>query len=556
MKQSKKHFILAILIIAFALTTSPSFAQDRPDGWDDYSHSNATDPDYDVVFPQDAVNTITITIEPETWQTMLDDMTDIYGEFGTQRGGMGRGQMPDDGMERRQRGGQRLSDEGGFPFDGNQQPPFGDGQMPFDGGMGRGGMLGASRNPIWVSADLTFNGQTWTNIGIRFKGNSSLMSSWGSGSYKLPFRFNFDYFEDEYPEIHNQRFFGFKKLSFTNNWGDESFLREKVASDVFREAGIPVAQTAFYAVYVDYGDGPVYFGLYTAVEVVDDTVIESNFEDSSGNLYKPEGTGATFAEGTFDETHFEKQSNENEADFSDIIALFDALHAETRLTDVEAWRDGLESVFNVDGFLHWLAVNSVIQNWDTYGGMAHNYYIYHDPSTGLLTWLPWDLNLSMQGAGGMFGGGRGGMGNQMMPDFEAMQEMFGGQMPDMNLEELSERMERGGFGGMGGRNNNTIGQENVNESWPLIRYLLDDSVYYETYTTYVQQVSEGAFEPTKIEAILNEWHELITPYVVGDEGEQAGYTHLSSEEAFDRSLDELIAHIYQRQTLVEEFLNP
>jgi len=67
----------------------------------------------------------------------------------------------------------------------------------------------------------------------------------------------------------------------------------------------------------------VYFGLYTAVEVVDDTVIGTQFADDSGNVYKPEGTGATFAEGTFDEASFDKQTNEDEADYSDILALFE-----------------------------------------------------------------------------------------------------------------------------------------------------------------------------------------------------------------------------------------
>ena len=34
---------------------------------------------------------------------------------------------------------------------------------------------------------------------------------------------------------------------------------------------------------------------------------------------------------------------------------------------------------DVDLFLRWLAVNSTIGNWDAYGAMAHNYYLYGDP---------------------------------------------------------------------------------------------------------------------------------------------------------------------------------
>ena len=84
----------------------------------------------------------------------------------------------------------------------------------------------------------------------------------------------------------------------------------------------------------------------------------------------------------------------------DILALFDALHDESRISEPATWRANLEAVFNVDTFIHWLAVNTVIQNWDTYGTMAHNYYLYNDPTTGLLTWIPWDNNEALTSGGG------------------------------------------------------------------------------------------------------------------------------------------------------------
>lgn len=108
-------------------------------------------------------------------------------------------------------------------------------------------------------------------------------------------------------------------MSFSSNFRDSSLLREKVAADIFREAGVPSAQTAFYAVYIDYGEGPVYFGLYTVLEVIEDTVIETRFDDGSGNVYKPEGNAAAFAEGTYDEEDFDKETNQDEADYSDVL---------------------------------------------------------------------------------------------------------------------------------------------------------------------------------------------------------------------------------------------
>lgn len=520
MKQSRTLFLAMILLLA--LSTSHALAQTRPEGWGEVSHSNSADPDYDVVFPQDEVNILNITISPENWQAMLDDMTAKYGEFGTRQGpgaGMlgnrGEGMQPPTMPEGVQS--PTMPEGGVVPF----RPNVPDGQgMRGPGGAAPGGLggvniFGNTENPTWIAVDIEFESQTWTNVGFRLKGNSSLNSSWGGGNYKLPFKLDFDQFEDDYPEIKNQRFYGFKQLSFSSNWSDSSLLREKVTADIFREAGVPAAQTAFYAVYVDYGEGPIYFGLYTAVEVVDDTVIQTQFAEDSGNVYKPEGPGATFAMGSFDETSFEKQTNKNAADYSDILALFDALHAETRTSDPAAWRSGLEAVFDVDGFMRWLAVNSVVQNWDTYGQMAHNYYLYNDPTTGLLTWIPWDNNM-------------------------ALADGFGGRSLIMD-GSTSRTMP--------------LDLSTVSSDWPLIRFLMDDLVYRARYDEYLAVTIQGAFEPAKMEATYRRLHDLIAPYVVGENGEQPGYTHLASAADFETALEALVTHVNARFTLAQDYLS-
>jgi len=358
-------------------------------------------------------------------------------------------------------------------------------------------------NPVWVPVTINFEDDTWTNVGLRFKGNSSLKNTWSSGSYKLPLKLDFDEFEDDYAEIDDQRFYGFKQLSLSSNFKDSSYLHEKVAADIFREAGVPAAQTAFYQVYVDYGEGPVYFGLYTMVEVIDDTVIETQFEDGSGNVYKPSGAGATFSAGSFSEAFFDKETNQDEADYSDILALYQALHAENRISDPETWRAELETVFDVAGFLQYLAVNTVIQNWDTYGVMSHNYYLYNDPETGLLTWIPWDNNEAFNSG---------------------------------NVRSLS------------------LSLDEVNANWPLIRYLMDDPVYQAAYASNIESLINGAFNPDTISARFQELHELIRPYLVGLNGENEGYSSIQSEAAFDATLDGLIEHVNSRYVAANAYL--
>lgn len=428
--------------------------------WTDDTHSKSADPNFDAVFEDDAVNRIDIVITEERWQSMLDDMTSLYGVFGGSGG-------------------------------------------PGGGGPGGGGLVEVDENPVFVPGEVLYNGKEWYRVGVRFKGNSSLQSSWSGGILKLSFKLDFDEFEDQYPQIDNQRFYGFKKLSLKNNYNDKSMLREKVATDIFREAGLASSHAAIYTVYVDHGDGPTYFGVYTMVEEVDDTVIDTQFSDNDGNLYKPDGDGASFALGTFSEDVFVKKTNEDEADYSDIQSVFTALHAANRTTVPEAWRTNLETVLDTDTFLKYLAVNTVIQNWDTYGRMTHNYFLYNNPDTEKLSWIPWDNNESLQ---------TGNMQGSLALDFS-----------DLNATE-----------------------------WPLIGYLYEDATYRAQYDAYVQEVVDNSFNVSGMQAKYASYGALVEPYA---NLEVSGYTFLSSSSDFQAAINQLNSHVSARATAVNSYLN-
>lgn len=527
-------------------TNSQSAGTDNTaDEDDDGDGSAPTDTDYATVFPQDEVNEIVLTISSENWEAMLADMETIYG---TQGQGNGRGDQAqiNDGESAPDRGGpggaggEPPADgdmpempEGDFqPGEGGQGGPAGNGQG--GGGMAGGGIMleDDDVNPIWVPVTVSFDGQTWDYVGMRFKGNSSLRSGWQSGTLKLPFKLDFDEFEDDYPETEDQRFYNFKQISFSSNYNDVSQLREKVAADIFQEAGVTAAETAFYAVYLDYGEGQVYMGLYTAVEVIDDTVIETQFSDGSGNAYKPSGNAATFAAGTYEEESFDKETNKDEADYSDVAALYEVINSETRTSDPEQWKADLETVFNVDGFLRYLAVNNTIQNWDTYGSMAHNYYLYTDPATSLINWIPWDNNMALPVTGDSTRIGAGG--NVAAPAGQAEGDMAaqgGGRMNNMG----------------GGKMGNTLSfsMEEVGDDWPLIRYIMDVDEYRETYDAYVEMVVTSVFTPENMEPMYSSYASLISPYVTQEGGDTT---------AFNNAITALIQTVSERQAAAWEYL--
>ncbi len=434
-------------------------ALERPEGWGKLSHCSGVEPDYEKLFRDDVVHRFDITIGSEDYQATLDDLAD------------------------------KLS--GGGPGGG---PPGGD--------------MDSDEDPIFVPVTLEFDGLTWWHVGMRYKGNSSLRSAWQSGTRKLAIRLNFEMYDTQYLEVTNQRFYGFEKMTFSNAFKDDSLIRDKVAAEIFREGGIPVARSAFARIYIDYGEGPVYFGLYTMIEDPSNKMLDTQFDDDNGNLYKPEGDGAKW--GTYVEEHFDKKTNWTNPDFSDVEAAFDALHADR--SDAASWRTGLEEVFDVDGFLKCLAINQAMENWDSYGFMSHNYYIYADPSDGgRFTWFPWDLN-------------------------EAMLER--------NVD---------------GQDSGSVLLDEITDDWPMIRYLLDDDVYLDTYKAELQAALEGSFAIDKVHAKMDTYHALIAPYVVGPESEEkTPYTFLGSADDFNNSLttgqNALKPHVEARHTAVKEAL--
>jgi spore coat protein H len=118
--------------------------------WTDESHSNNVDPNYDVVFTQNSVNTLEITMTSSNWSAIQKDMVAKFGAA------------------------------------------FGSGNV-----QGGGGAVFATAEPDYVPVSFKFNGIEWYNVGFRLKGNSTLSNAWRNGNYKLPFRLNFDEYEDD-----------------------------------------------------------------------------------------------------------------------------------------------------------------------------------------------------------------------------------------------------------------------------------------------------------------------------------------------------------------------
>ena len=284
-------------------------------------------------------------------------------------------------------------------------------------------------------------------------------------------------------------------------------MREKLASEIFRMASVPAAITSFYRVYIDFGSGLKYCGVFTCVEVPEDNMIKMQYGEEEGNIYKPESRLSAF-----NQLQFEKKNNDFAADYADVKSLIAILNSPERLYDVSKWRSSLETVFNTGHFLQYLAVNNAIVNWDSYGVMSHNYYLYNH-SVKKLCWIPWDHNEALMGNPGITGtsGTPGGS-----PENKAL----------------------------------SLSMNEVTATWPLIRYLADDSVYYNRYKKNLKDFNSQVLSGSKINALIEKYYEMIKPYALA---EQPGYTYLQGPAAFENAPSALKGHIQNRKNLIDSF---
>jgi spore coat protein CotH len=308
---------------------------------------------------------------------------------------------------------------------------------------------------------IRYEGQQWPHVAMRYKGGSTLISAVQFGTFKRGFRLDFDKYEDEFPGTKNQRFFGYDKLTFSSMATDYTFIKEIIASSIFRAVGLHAPRVSPVRLTLDIGDeGPVYWGMYAMIEdpkkslSFDDDVLEGE-----GNLYKPEKN----TWGRFNKLHFEKKTNEKEANFTDIQNVIELLNAPLRRTKPKEWAKNLEQFFDVTSFLRYIAVSAAIGNWDSYGMMPHNYYIYN--LNGRLTWVPWDHNQCL--------------------------------VKDPRMA--------------------TVMQDDVTEQWPLTRYLLDYPPYRQYYKDVLFRLVDegGPMDPERLLPFVNQLLELVAPHVVG-----------------------------------------
>lgn len=142
-------------------------------------------------------------------------------------------------------------------------------------------MLDNALSETYYAADVTINGQTFENVGIRPKGNTSLTQVASSDSDRYSFKIEFDHYQD------GQTCWGLDKLVLNNLMSDATYLKEYFVYDMFAFLDMPASDYAMAEITVN-GEP---WGIYLALEGVEESFLTRNFGASPGELYKPENMG-------------------------------------------------------------------------------------------------------------------------------------------------------------------------------------------------------------------------------------------------------------------------
>ena len=143
-------------------------------------------------------------------------------------------------------------------------------------------MLENAISEEYYSCDVVVNGKTFYSVGIRPKGNTSLSSiASDPDTDRYSFKLEFDHY------IEGQTCYGLDKLILNNNYADATNMKEAVVYDMYQYLGVDASFYNYAKICVN-GE---YWGVYLALEAVEDSFLLRNYGTEDGNLYKPESMG-------------------------------------------------------------------------------------------------------------------------------------------------------------------------------------------------------------------------------------------------------------------------
>lgn len=341
----------------------------------------------------------------------------------------------------------------------------------------------------YISCSVVIDGEKFSDVGIRAKGNNSLRLTNEYGLSRYSFKLEFDHFRD------GGNYYGLDKLSLDSSFQDNSYIKTYLAYDMMRYMDVPSPLCSYAQVTVN-GEP---WGLYLAVEEPEEAFAKRCFGNDYGKLYKPDYKSLS----TENADVALKYIDENPESYDNIFrnAKFDIDESDKKsvINALKILSEGkdVETVINIDEVLRYFAVQVFVINPDSYiGHTGHNYFLHE--KEGIISIIPWDYNLA-------FGTYCLGMTDPITD-------------PNILINYPI----------------NTPWKGEVMLNRPLFHNLMKNDEYFALYHDYMDIFISEYIESGRCEKTIRQAVKLITPYVKEDP------TAFCSYEDFALAADTLI----------------
>ena len=353
----------------------------------------------------------------------------------------------------------------------------------------------------YFNCTLVIDNEAYKNVAIRGKGNTSLTQVESYGNNRYSFKVEFDHYDS------TNTYYGLDKLCLNNIIQDNTYMKDYLTYQLMGEMGAASPLCSYTYITVNGED----WGLYLAVEGVEEAFLQRNYGNDYGELYKPDSMGMGGGMGNSSDDILLKYIDDSAESYSNI---FD--NAKTDITEEDKTRlitalknlsagEALSDTVDIEEVIRYFVVHNFVLNFDSYtGSMIHNYYLYE--KDGKLQMIPWDYNLA-------FGG------------FQSM-----GDAASLVNAPIDTPVSEGSV-----------------TDRPMLAWIFADEEYTELYHQYFSEFIADYFESGYFENMMKTVTELIAPYVEKDPTKFCTYEEFETGTATLQEFCELRAKSIRAQ---------
>jgi len=392
----------------------------------------------------------------------------------------------------------------------------------------------------YTACSVVIDNEAYKNVAIRAKGNTSLTQVDSYGNDRYSFKIEFDHYD------RTKNYYGLDKLSLNNIIQDNTYMKDFLTYQLMQRFGADAPLCS----YVDITVNGESWGLYLAVESIEESFLERNYGKDYGKLYKPDSMrmdGGRSNGGKPDMQNWTGGPNEetiskiknalnrpdgeppadgnlhgdklpdtgrfgggmgsddvkliySDDEYDSYTNIFD--NAKTDITNADKDRlikalkqlnnrEDMDKVVDIERVIRYFVVHNFVCNFYSYtGSMIHNYYLYEND--GKLSMIPWDYNLA-------FGGFQGADNATTLVNYPIDSHVWGG----------------------------------TTDSRPMLAWIFSNEEYMELYHEYFAEFISTCFDSGYFSEMIDSVKEMITPFVENDT------TKFCTYEEFQAGIDTL-----------------